>query len=236
LTLPIVSDIVYIVKRYRLLYDGRMKGYMTLEELAERLGLKSTGSLRVQIQRGSLRADRIGKRTFIISEDEAARYEREHKGKPGRRQIPLRRAADLAKQLQRALGLEGREVGTVEGNPYYDFRPFAPNVRDRDSLFAWLRQIECTETEFMQIITDAGRKGEPYDNIAVGMGGRICLWDVEHADYRIVGEFSSDTNPNSGSFIAVPRSDDEVPYVEGQFGDAGEAERQKKDGGKKSDG
>ncbi len=58
---------------------------MTLEELAQRLGLKSTGSLRVQIARGSLRATRVGKRTFVVSETEADRYAREHAGKPGRR-------------------------------------------------------------------------------------------------------------------------------------------------------
>jgi hypothetical protein len=78
LTSSIISDIVYI-------YHQRMDKYMTLEELAERLGLKSTGSLRVQIQRGSLRAERVGKRTFVVSDEEAERYARDHAGKPGRK-------------------------------------------------------------------------------------------------------------------------------------------------------
>jgi len=61
-----------------------MEGYMTLPELARRLGLKSTGSLRAQIMRGVLRAEKYG-RDWFVSDTEAARYEREHKGRVGRR-------------------------------------------------------------------------------------------------------------------------------------------------------
>lgn len=62
-----------------------MEGYLTLEELAAYLKVKSTGSLRVQIGKGALKAERIGKRTFIVSVEEAERYRREHLGQPGRR-------------------------------------------------------------------------------------------------------------------------------------------------------
>lgn len=61
---------------------------MTLEELATYLGLKSTGSLRVQIRRGVLDARRIGKRLFLVSVQEAERYRAEHRAegsRPGRR-------------------------------------------------------------------------------------------------------------------------------------------------------
>ncbi len=60
-----------------------MEDYLTLEELAVFLGLKSTGSLRVQIQRGAIKATRIGKRTFVISREEAERYKRERGAGPG---------------------------------------------------------------------------------------------------------------------------------------------------------
>lgn len=55
---------------------------MTLPELAARLGLKSVGSLRAQILRGTLNAEKVG-RDWVISEAEAVRYEREHRGKRG---------------------------------------------------------------------------------------------------------------------------------------------------------
>ncbi len=60
-----------------------MEEYLTLEELAAFLGLKSTGSLRVQIQRGAIKATRIGKRTLVVSRDEAERYQRERGAGPG---------------------------------------------------------------------------------------------------------------------------------------------------------
>jgi len=59
-----------------------MEGYMTLPELAARLGLKSIGSLRAQILRGALQAEKIG-RDWIVSEAEADRYKRENMGKRG---------------------------------------------------------------------------------------------------------------------------------------------------------
>lgn len=64
---------------------GGVEGYLTLEELAEYLGLKSTGSLRVQIARGALKAERIGKRTLIVAIAEADRYRKENLGRPGQR-------------------------------------------------------------------------------------------------------------------------------------------------------
>lgn len=65
-----------------------MRGYLTLDELAAFLGVKSTGSLRSQIRRGVLIAERVGQRTWIVSEEEAQRYQTAHRageGKPGRR-------------------------------------------------------------------------------------------------------------------------------------------------------
>ncbi len=55
---------------------------MTLPELASRLGLKSIGSLRAQILRGALQAEKVG-RDWIVSDAEAARYERENRGRRG---------------------------------------------------------------------------------------------------------------------------------------------------------
>jgi len=62
-----------------------MEGYMTLQELADFLGLKSTGSLRVQIQRGALKAERVGQRTFLVTHEEAERYKAIHLGQKGKR-------------------------------------------------------------------------------------------------------------------------------------------------------
>lgn len=59
---------------------------MTLQELAQRLGLTSTDGLRHQIHRGVLRAEKVGAGAhaiWLVSEEEAARYEREHKGRTG---------------------------------------------------------------------------------------------------------------------------------------------------------
>lgn len=60
-----------------------LEDYVTLEELAKRLGLKSSGGLRTQIQRGVLKATRAGHNWFI-EKDEAERYQREHSGRKGR--------------------------------------------------------------------------------------------------------------------------------------------------------
>jgi excisionase family DNA binding protein len=68
-----------------------MKGYMNLKELAEYLGVSSTSSLRVQIRAGVLKADKVGPRMYLVSEEEAKRYKREHRageGRPGRRTKP----------------------------------------------------------------------------------------------------------------------------------------------------
>lgn len=57
---------------------------MTLKEMAARLGHKSADGLRWQIHRGMLKAELIGK-TYVVSEEEVARYMREHAGRPGRK-------------------------------------------------------------------------------------------------------------------------------------------------------
>ena len=58
-----------------------MKGYKTLAEMADQLGLKSANGLRWQVHRGMLKAELIGK-TYIISDEEFDRYKRENAGKP----------------------------------------------------------------------------------------------------------------------------------------------------------
>ena len=61
---------------------------MNLKELAEYLGVASTGSLRKQIRLGVLKAERVSDRLYLVSEEEARRYKEENRageGKPGRR-------------------------------------------------------------------------------------------------------------------------------------------------------
>lgn len=53
---------------------------MTLAEAADELGV-TAGALRIQIERGSLRATKLGGRFWVVTEDEVARYRLEHKGK-----------------------------------------------------------------------------------------------------------------------------------------------------------
>ncbi len=55
---------------------------MTVAEAARKLGLSSPGSLRIQIGRGVLKAEKIG-RDWLIADDEIERYRREHLGKRG---------------------------------------------------------------------------------------------------------------------------------------------------------
>ncbi len=59
-----------------------MKGYLTLSEMAQRLGYKNGDGLRSQIRYGVLRAEKIGK-TWVVTEEEYARYRDEHAGRPG---------------------------------------------------------------------------------------------------------------------------------------------------------
>ncbi len=59
-----------------------MNGYLTLSEMAARLGYKNGDGLRSQIRYGALKAEKIGK-TWVVSEEEYARYREEHAGKPG---------------------------------------------------------------------------------------------------------------------------------------------------------
>lgn len=63
-----------------------MEGFMTLQELAQRLNLTSTDGLRHQIRRGVLSAEKIGTGAhaiWLITEEEADRYAREHRGRQG---------------------------------------------------------------------------------------------------------------------------------------------------------
>lgn len=59
-------------------------GYMTLPQIAERIGVKTTGGLRSQIVRGRLKAHRVG-RDWLVANEEAERFIREHSSKPGPR-------------------------------------------------------------------------------------------------------------------------------------------------------
>jgi excisionase family DNA binding protein len=59
-----------------------MEGVMTVAEAARKLGLKSDGSLRLQIRRGILKAEKIG-RDWLVTEDEIERYRRDHLGRRG---------------------------------------------------------------------------------------------------------------------------------------------------------
>jgi len=61
--------------------------YITLPQLAARLGLKSSGGLRTQILKGRLRATRVGN-FWLVSHEEADRYEREQRGRFGPRPKP----------------------------------------------------------------------------------------------------------------------------------------------------
>jgi hypothetical protein len=63
---------------------GGMRGYMTLKEMAERLGHKNSDGLRSQIRFGALHAEKVG-RDWVVSEQEYARYVLGHAGKPGRK-------------------------------------------------------------------------------------------------------------------------------------------------------
>ena len=59
---------------------------MTLAELAATLGLKGPDSLRMQIKRGVLQAEKVGsgaRALWLIKAEEAERYTREHAGKSG---------------------------------------------------------------------------------------------------------------------------------------------------------
>lgn len=66
-------------------YATRVKGYVTLPELAQRLGLQSPGALRTQIARGVLHAVKEG-RDWFVPDEEAERYAREHRGMRGKYQ------------------------------------------------------------------------------------------------------------------------------------------------------
>lgn len=63
-----------------------MEGYVTLPQLAARLGIQ-TGGLRVAIIRGALKAEKFGN-MWVITEAEAERYVNEHRSIPGPRPKP----------------------------------------------------------------------------------------------------------------------------------------------------
>lgn len=60
-----------------------MEGYVTLPELARRAGMRSTGGLRTQIERGVLKAQKVG-RDWLVREEDAQAYLDNHVGKRGR--------------------------------------------------------------------------------------------------------------------------------------------------------
>lgn len=67
--------------RGNICYATEVKGYMTLAQLAQHLGI-TAATLRQQVARGVLYAEKSG-RDWFVTEEEAARYEREHAGRPG---------------------------------------------------------------------------------------------------------------------------------------------------------
>jgi excisionase family DNA binding protein len=64
-----------------------MEGWMTLKELAEYLGVSSVGSLRIQIERGALKATRAGYQ-WVVEEKDAEEYKRLHTAGSGKRGRP----------------------------------------------------------------------------------------------------------------------------------------------------
>ena len=70
------SNIVYIMK------IGRQE-VLSLVDAGERLGV-SAHTLRRSVLRGTLQGVKIGK-TWLVTVEEVERYERENKGKPGRK-------------------------------------------------------------------------------------------------------------------------------------------------------
>lgn len=56
---------------------------MTLAEMAKKLGLKDTSTLRGMIALGRLKAEKVGK-TYLVTDEEMERYRREHLGRQGR--------------------------------------------------------------------------------------------------------------------------------------------------------
>lgn len=62
-------------------YNARME-YMTLTQMAEKLGLKSTAALRRLCESGRIAAEKLGK-TWLVEIREVERYKREQLGKRG---------------------------------------------------------------------------------------------------------------------------------------------------------
>jgi hypothetical protein len=69
-------------------YAAAVKGYMNLKELAEYLDVKSVGSLRTQIKRGALKAERVSERLYLVSDEEARRYKEQNRAGEGKRGRP----------------------------------------------------------------------------------------------------------------------------------------------------
>lgn len=84
LTLSLVKGVVRVVAAY---VSDELDRYITLPQLAARLGMKSSGGLRTQIANGRLKAKRVGS-FWLVSEEEADRYEQEVAGKFGPRPKP----------------------------------------------------------------------------------------------------------------------------------------------------
>lgn len=71
-----------ILSAHELRYPVPVEDWFTVAEVAAKLGLKSAGSVRVQIGRGALKAEKHG-RDWFIHKDELTRYANENKGKRG---------------------------------------------------------------------------------------------------------------------------------------------------------
>lgn len=65
-------------------YNRRMPdGYLTVRQAAQRLGLDES-RVKALIKAGKLKAERFGKRMWIIKEDDFAEFEATRNTKPGR--------------------------------------------------------------------------------------------------------------------------------------------------------
>jgi len=75
-----------IVRKHVAYIMGGMKGYMTLTEMAELLKLKSPDSLRMQIKKGVLKAEKVGAGAhaiWMIADEDVKTYIEERAGKRG---------------------------------------------------------------------------------------------------------------------------------------------------------
>lgn len=70
--------------RRKRVYNRRMPdGYLTVREAAQRLGVDES-RIKALIKVGKLKAERFGKRMWVIKEDDFAEFEATRNTKPGR--------------------------------------------------------------------------------------------------------------------------------------------------------